>query len=433
MESIGSYTNLAQIGKGGMGVVYKADNPDSMLTPVVAVKVLFGDFTDDERRRFLREARVAHELRHENIVTVFDLKETALEEDDGSRRVPYIVMEYLSGVDLRSKLAERDFDSFEDRVDLMIGVARGVAFAHEKDIIHRDIKPSNIQVTDAGLPKILDFGLARTAGSDLTMPGVQPGTPNYMSPEQVQGKEVDQRSDIFSLGAVFYEILTYKRAFGGRVTEAVQKVMKADPPPIGSAVRFVPSDLCDLVHMMLEKSPRKRPQAMPEIVDKLEFARRALPVRINAIRQQASEYLQQISELKEKHRDVLEASGDDDVEATLLISTKVSIDPSEEATLIITTSPLSYIEVWNENERARIELERLRVLVGDLDPAEQTQRTEVSIEPVAPEQEESTDSSGASLIGKAALGAILSTGEFVLDSGKRALVAAGRVIDKVRR
>jgi len=316
MESIGSYTNLAQIGKGGMGVVYKADNPDSMLTPVVAVKVLFGDFTDDERRRFLREARVAHELRHENIVTVFDLKETVLEEDDGSRRVPYIVMEYLSGVDLRSKLAERDFDSFEERVDLMIGVARGVAFAHEKDIIHRDIKPSNIQVTDAGLPKILDFGLARTAGSDLTMPGVQPGTPNYMSPEQVQGKEVDQRSDIFSLGAVFYEILTYKRAFGGRVTEAVQKVMKADPPPIGSAVRFVPSDLCDLVHMMLKKSPRKRPQAMREIVDKLEFARRALPVRINAIRQQTIEYLQQISELKEKHRDVLEASGDDDVEAT---------------------------------------------------------------------------------------------------------------------
>ena len=262
METIGPYTDLDQIGKGGMGVVYKANNADSMLTPVVAVKVMFGDFTDDERRRFLREARVAHQLRHENIVTVLDLKETVVHDGASSRQTPYIVMEYLSGVDLKSKLEEHDFESFEERVNLMVGVARGLAFAHERGIVHRDIKPSNIQVTDDGLPKILDFGVARTSGSDLTATGMQPGTPNYMSPEQVQGREVDQRSDLFSAGAVFYELLTYRQAFSGRLTDAVHKVVTTEPPRIESLAPFVPRELCDLVHMMIEKSRRRRPQCV---------------------------------------------------------------------------------------------------------------------------------------------------------------------------
>ena len=366
METIGPYTDLDQIGKGGMGVVYKANNADSMLAPVVAVKVMFGDFTDDERRRFLREARVAHQLRHENIVTVLDLKETVLDDGRGSRQIPYIVMEYLSGVDLKSKLDERDFKSFEERVDLMIGVARGLAFAHAKGIVHRDVKPSNIQVTDDGVAKILDFGVARTAGSDLTATGMQPGTPNYMSPEQVQGKGVDQRSDVFSAGTLFYELLTYRQAFSGRLTDAVQKVMTTEPPRIESIVPFVPRELCDLVHMMMEKSKRARPQTMREVVDKLETVRRDIPDRFDAIRHQTVEYLQRISELKERHQDLLEGCALDDAETTLLLSTKLSIDPSEEATLVISAAPLSYMEAWGNNEQARIDLERLQALILDL-------------------------------------------------------------------
>jgi len=366
METIGPYTDLDQIGKGGMGVVYKANNADSMLAPVVAVKVMFGDFTDDERRRFLREARVAHQLRHENIVTVLDLKETVLDDGRGSRQIPYIVMEYLSGVDLKSKLDERDFKSFEERVDLMIGVARGLAFAHAKGIVHRDVKPSNIQVTDDGVAKILDFGVARTAGSDLTATGMQPGTPNYMSPEQVQGKGVDQRSDVFSAGTVFYELLTYRQAFSGRLTDAVQKVMTTEPPRIESIVPFVPRELCDLVHMMMEKSRCVRPQTMREVVDKLETVRRDIPGRFDAIRHQTVEYLQRISELKERHQDLLEGCALDDAETTLLLSTKLSIDPSEEATLVISAAPLSYMEAWGNNEQARIDLERLQALILDL-------------------------------------------------------------------
>lgn len=366
METIGPYTDLDQIGKGGMGVVYKANNADSMLAPVVAVKVMFGDFTDNERRRFLREARVAHQLRHENIVTVLDLKETVLDDGRGSRQIPYIVMEYLSGVDLKSKLDERDFKSFEERIDLMIGVARGLAFAHAKGIVHRDVKPSNIQVTDDGVAKILDFGVARTAGSDLTATGMQPGTPNYMSPEQVQGKGVDQRSDVFSAGTVFYELLTYRQAFSGRLTDAVQKVMTTEPPRIESIVPFVPRELCDLVHMMMEKSRRARPQTMREVVDKLETVRRDIPGRFDAIRHQTVEYLQRISELKERHQDLLEGCDLDDAETTLLLSTKLTIDPSEEATLVISAAPLSYMEAWGNNEQARIDLERLQALILDL-------------------------------------------------------------------
>jgi len=455
MDTIGPYTDLTEIGKGGMGVVYKANNADSMLAPVVAVKVMFADFTDDERRRFLREARVAHKLRHENIVTVLDLKEAIVRDGPDTREIPYIVMEYLSGADLKCRLAERNFDSLEERIDLMIGVARGLAFAHEKGIVHRDIKPSNIQVTDDGLPKILDFGVARTAGSDLTSSGMQPGTPNYMSPEQVQGKEVDQRSDVFSAGAVFYELLTYRQAFDGDLGEVVHKVLTAEPPRIESVARFVPRELDDLIHAMMEKGARRRPQTMREVVDQLEAVRRSIPDRFGAIRRQTIEYLERISELKERHQDLLEPSTFDDAESTLLVSTKVSIDPSEEATLVISVSQPSYIEAWNNNEQARIDLERLQAHVGELlgfpkveagrfeiEPelaSAPARPTEVSIELEPPEQLESshreghTDKSGAALIGAAALDAVRVTGEFVIHRSKKTVAAARRVIGTVRK
>ena len=367
MKSIGGFTDLEPIGKGGMGVVYKAKNPGSMLTPVIAIKVMFGDFSDEERQRFLREARVANELRHENIVSVLDLKEATLDDEHGKRQVPYIVMEYLSGIDLKSRLADRDFESIEDKLGLMIGVASGLAFAHDKGIVHRDMKPSNIQVTESGLPKILDFGIARVSDSDLTMTGMQPGTPNYMSPEQVQGKkDIDHRSDIFSVGSVFYELLTYKQAFPGPLGDAVYKVMTRDPDPIKQVAAMVPDDICELVHEMLEKDRPRRPHTMDEVTERLHAARRAIPAHVDELRTRAIEMMRQVAELREEHRALLATCEADDSESTQVLAPGISLDPENAVTMGVGDTGPNYMEVWHAAEQARIELGRVRDLIDEL-------------------------------------------------------------------
>jgi serine/threonine-protein kinase len=202
VDTIGKYRILEKIGEGAMGVVYKALDPH--INRVLAVKTMSADMDEPElRQRFEREARSAGSLSHKNLITIYDLF-----EEEG--RI-FIAMEYLDGEELKSKISRSEPMSLERKLRFMRELSEGLEHAHQKEIVHRDIKPGNIFITRKDHVKILDFGIARIASSDLTKSGMVMGTPNYMSPEQVMGKRVDHRSDIFSAGAVLYELLTFRK------------------------------------------------------------------------------------------------------------------------------------------------------------------------------------------------------------------------------
>src|SRR5262245_19705479 len=214
-KTVSHYRIQGLLGSGGMGVVYKAE--DSRLGRQVALKFVSGAFAEDPvaLRQFQREARTASSLNHPNICTIYEI-----DECDGR---PFIAMELLSGQTVKERLAEATFE-LRDLLDLAIQLADALGAAHDNGIVHRDVKPANIFLTDRKQAKLLDFGLAKrlslaeldAAGSTgFTSVGRVLGTANYMSPERLRGWEVDHRCDLFSLGAVLYEMMTGRHAFGG--------------------------------------------------------------------------------------------------------------------------------------------------------------------------------------------------------------------------
>ncbi len=248
---IGRYVVRGRIGKGGMGMVYRG--LDEALEREVAVKTLTGEGLADEesRIRFQREAKAAAKLQHPNIVTVF--------ETDTDRGVPYIAMELLQGTSLESLLRSGEALTLAEKLDVVIQVARGLAHAHEHKIVHRDIKPSNIQILDDGTAKIMDFGIAKQEGTQLTKTGMMLGTVHYMSPEQVRGQKLDGRSDIFSLGVILYELLAGRRPFKGEgATDVLYKIVHEEPPPLDL------SDLGDLSPRLQEIAGRALAKNAPE-------------------------------------------------------------------------------------------------------------------------------------------------------------------------
>jgi serine/threonine-protein kinase len=257
---VGRYELVERIGRGGMGVVYRGR--DTVIGRPVAVKMLVSDIdvSEETRERFFREARSAGQLAHRNIITIYDFGE------EGGRA--YIVMELLSGESLSSLLARGDRLPMEQQVEIMTRIAEGLAFAHARGIVHRDVKPANLFLTTDGQLKILDFGVARIASSKLTRSGLIVGTPDYMSPEQVAGKGVDQRSDVFSAGTVFYQLLSGRRPFAAKKMPLVlQKVMSEQPAPLTEAE--APADLFAIVMKALEKDPARRYQRMVEMLASL--------------------------------------------------------------------------------------------------------------------------------------------------------------------
>ena len=214
IKKIGRYKIVSELGRGAMGVVYKAEDPN--LDRTVALKTIHlekdAEGGADYRKRFMLEAKAAGKLTHANIVTVHDFGEV-----DG---IAYLAMELLEGTDLRKRVQQAPIPPIE-AVEIAGQVAEGLAFAHHRGIVHRDIKPANIMLLERGPAKIMDFGLARMRLADhKTSTGIVLGTPRYMSPEQISGQPVDQRSDIFSLGIVLWEMLTGRRLFSG--TEMAQ-------------------------------------------------------------------------------------------------------------------------------------------------------------------------------------------------------------------
>src|SRR6266403_2905461 len=260
---IGHYEIISKIGEGGMGEVYRAR--DKKLGRDVAIKVLPAALSEnaDRLNRFEQEAQAAGALNHPNILVIHHIG-----IHDGA---PYIVSELLEGETLRERMAGGALPQ-RKAIDYGLQIAKGLAAAHEKGIVHRDIKPDNIFITNDGHVKILDFGLAKlTSATDGTSqtevptrkvntdPGTVMGTMGYMSPEQLKGQPADNRSDIFSFGAILYEMLSGKRAFrGDSMAETMSAILRADPPDLSETNKTVSPALERVVRHCLEKNPAER-------------------------------------------------------------------------------------------------------------------------------------------------------------------------------
>lgn len=270
---LGRYEIIGELGQGAMGVVYKAKDP--LIDRILAIKTISLNLALDEREeyeaRFYQEAKAAGRLSHPNIVTVYDVGK--------SGDIAYIAMEFLQGRELRDILNEGKTLPIREVLDIVRQVALGLAYAHEHGIVHRDVKPSNIMVIRDGHVKITDFGIARMASSTVqTQTGVVLGSPKYMSPEQVVGKTLDQRSDLFSLGVMLYEMLTGEPPFTGDSINAVMyQTMNVTPPPPSSSSPDIPPMLNFIVSKALAKNLEDRYQTATELAEDLRACRDSLP------------------------------------------------------------------------------------------------------------------------------------------------------------
>jgi serine/threonine protein kinase len=263
---IGKYKVVGEIGRGAMGIVYKGIDP--YIGRTVAIKTIRFDVVgqkfamEEAQSRFLREARSAGNLNHPNIVTVYEVGEDA--------GITFIAMEYIEGASLDELLASGKKFSLEEIVELVCRTAEGLESAHRKGIIHRDIKPGNILIDQEGKPHIVDFGIARLSSSTLTQANMVMGTPFYMSPEQIAGRPVDYRADIFSLGCIIYELLTSQKPFGGEtVTTVIYKIINENPPPLRAVQKNLPEGLECVVNKALAKDPQSRYQSCRELIEGL--------------------------------------------------------------------------------------------------------------------------------------------------------------------
>jgi Tol biopolymer transport system component len=274
-KTISHYRILEKLGGGGMGVVYKAE--DTKLGRMVALKVLPPERVADpnRKRRFVQEARAASALNHPNIITIYDI--------DEAEGVHYIAMEHVEGKTL-DRLIARHGLRVNEALKYAVQMAAALAKAHSAGIVHRDLKPTNVMVTDDGLVKVLDFGLAKlmeaAPASDAetavtleptTEEGTIVGTVGYMSPEQAEGKPVDARSDVFSFGSVLYEMLTGQRAFQGETkASTIAAILREEPKPLSQAVEGLPREVERIVKRCLRKDPAHRVQHMDDLKLALE-------------------------------------------------------------------------------------------------------------------------------------------------------------------
>ncbi|MCC6193079.1 MAG: serine/threonine protein kinase [Burkholderiales bacterium] len=262
--ALGRYEIVGEIARGAMGVVYKARDP--MIDRIVAIKTVTLGLSDAEteafERRFFREAKSAGRLNHPNVVTIHDVGKT----DD----VAYIAMEYLDGRSLRDIMDSGVVLPPQRIAGIAAEIAEGLAFAHRNQVIHRDVKPANIMVLASGAVKITDFGIALLPTGTRTLAGNVFGSPRYTSPEQVMGRPVDGRSDIFSLGAVLYEMLTGKPPFQGNDLNSILRQVLSDPtPPPSSHNPKLPRAFDHVVGKALAKDPDDRYQDAQEMASDL--------------------------------------------------------------------------------------------------------------------------------------------------------------------
>src|SRR6195256_4036817 len=294
---LGPYEIQSQLGSGGMGEVYRATQ--SSLGRQVAIKVLSPEFASDpdRLRRFEQEARSASALNHPNIISIYDVG------CEGANS--YIAMEFVDGKTLRN-LLEAGPIPIKKSLQIVAQIADGLSKAHAAGIVHRDVKPENVMVTRDGFVKILDFGLAKlmrpdpegrettVAGLNSTQMGMVLGTVGYMSPEQVRGLTADARSDIFSLGATCYEMISGKRAFrGATAADTMSAILKEEPAELSTSVHNLPPALGRIVLRCLEKAPGDRFQSARDLAFNLEMLSRdesgpAIPISVGKVNRKLS-------------------------------------------------------------------------------------------------------------------------------------------------
>jgi serine/threonine-protein kinase len=269
IPDIGKYRILELVGEGAMGVVYKA--VDTVLDRTVAVKVMNDAIArqDELRQRFLREAQAAASLQHPNVVSIYDLGEV-----NGHL---YIAMEFVQGADLDSLQRAGEPMSLQEKLDVVIDVLTGLTFAHKRGIVHRDIKPANIRIAEDGRAKLMDFGVAHLASSNLTSTGASLGTPVYMSPEQITGGKATPATDVFAVGAVMYELLTGVKPFDAPTLQSLfYKILTEKPKPIREVMPGLPSALDHIVEKAMAKDAPQRYQTALEMANDVSAVRAVL-------------------------------------------------------------------------------------------------------------------------------------------------------------
>jgi serine/threonine-protein kinase len=256
------------LGKGGMGAVYLAD--DEVLGELVALKVISSAFAVDEQAmiaRFRREAAAARKVSSPNVIRIHDLGEAR-------PGLLYLSVEYFAGRTLSDVIAQRGLVPIDDARDMLKQITNGLEAAHAAGVVHRDLKPSNVLIGERGAVKIIDFGLATTAvGEGLTATGAILGTPHYMAPEQVRGKPVDARTDVYALGALAYHLVCGRPPFHGDNAIAIGFAHLSEPPPPPRQIRKdVPANLEAAILAALAKSPDERPASARAFLDKATAA-----------------------------------------------------------------------------------------------------------------------------------------------------------------
>lgn len=266
--SIGRYEVKQRLGQGGMGVIYLARDP--AIDRLVALKLLNADIaTDDLRQRFAQEARSSGALSHPHIVTIHDFGEV--------EGVPYLVMEYIQGETLAAMVKRAAPVPVAQKLRWIEQACRALGYAHQRRVIHRDVKPSNLMIDEHGMVKVVDFGIARSLGGGTTKMSMVIGTPGHMSPEQIQGGGIDARCDVFALGTVLYELLTYKEAFGGDSPPAVMhQVVSGQPQPLSELLTGADLSIAEVVETAMQKSPDARYPDMAQFEAAIRQARTTL-------------------------------------------------------------------------------------------------------------------------------------------------------------
>src|SRR5213593_1597459 len=265
---VGKFELHELIGEGAMGTVWKAY--DSVIRRYVALKLLSrAGRSTDAQERLLREARAAGALQHPNIVTIYDLGEA-----DGQL---FIAMELVDGRDLSTLIALSEPLPLERKLDLVIEVLQGLSYAHERGVIHRDIKPSNVRIASDGSVKIMDFGIARLQSAEVTGSGAIVGTPTYMAPEQITNGAITPATDLFAVGCLLYELLSFRKPFEGETVHGVlYQVLTTDPKPLRTTAPSIPAALERVVGKALNKVPEDRYGSAREMQAALFSIRAAL-------------------------------------------------------------------------------------------------------------------------------------------------------------